>query len=539
MWPARWRETWWHDLGRPWDVIVVGGGIVGAGIAREAAQQGLSVLLVEQGDFSSGTSSRSSKFVHGGLRYLQDGGFRLTYQSVTERQRLLREGAGLVTPTRFVLTHYRGRPPSLPVMGAALGLYDVMGRQWRHSLTSLEQLSLLVPGLAQEGLTPSFSYFDAQTDDARLTLRVLSEAVRAGALALNYVRVTDLLRDGPQVVGVQVHDRERDRRAPARGRLVVNATGAWADRLRSPDSSPRIRPLRGSHLVFSADRFPLSQTLGFYHPDDGRAVTFAPWEGVTLVGTTDLDHTVSLDEEPRISPAEVGYLMAALDHAFPILGLTVDDIVATYAGVRPVINTGKADPSRESREHLLRYEDGLLTVTGGKLTTYHAMARAALRAIPAGLLPRRRRSRTTALDRVELEAPCPEPLRSRLLGRYGAAAEILLATARPGELELLPGLGTTWAELRWAAEREAVLHLDDLLLRRVRLGLLVPDGAESLLPAVRAVCQQSLGWDDARWEEEEVRYREIWSRSYSPPQHRGIADNTGPDSFDPRSTSGA
>jgi glycerol-3-phosphate dehydrogenase len=537
MWPPNSRETWWQELSRPWDLIVVGGGIVGAGIAREAAQQGLAVLLAEQGDFSSGTSSRSSKFVHGGLRYLQDGGFRLTYQSVTERQRLLREGAGLVTPIRFLLTHYAGGRPSIPTLGAALGLYDVMGRQWTHSLTSPEQLGLLVPGLQQEGLTPSFSYFDAQTDDARLTLRVLSEAVRAGAVALNYVRVTDLLRDGRQVVGVQLEDRELGRRAEAHGRVVVNATGAWADRLRSPDSSPRIRPLRGSHLVFSAERLPLSQALSFYHPADRRAVTFAPWEGVTLVGTTDLDHTASLEEEPRISPAEVSYLMVALDHALPTLGLTVDDILASYAGVRPVVNTGKADPSRESREHLLRYEDGLLTVTGGKLTTYHVMARAALRAVPAARVRARHRVRTTALDPVELEAPCPEPLRARLLGRYGAAAESLLATARPGELEPVPGLQVTWAELRWAAQHEAVLHLDDLLLRRVRLGLLVPDGAESLLPSVRAVCQQSLGWDDARWWAEEARYREIWKRSYSPPKHRETWTSTGTDPVDPRSTS--
>jgi glycerol-3-phosphate dehydrogenase len=538
MWPANWRETWWHALSRPWDLIVVGGGIVGAGIAREAAQQGMSVLLVEQGDFSSGTSSRSSKFVHGGLRYLQDGGFRLTYQAVTERQRLLREGAGLVTPTRFLLTHYAGGRPGLATLGAALGLYDAMGRQWTHSLTSLEQLGLLVPGLEQEGLTPSFSYFDAQTDDARLTLRVLSEAVRAGAVALNYVRATDLLRNGRQVVGVQLHDRELGGAAEAHARVVVNATGAWADRLRSPDSSPRIRPLRGSHLVFSAERFPLSETLGFYHPADHRAVTFAPWEGVTLVGTTDLDHTASLDEEPRISPVEVTYLMAAVRHAFPTLGLTADDILATYAGVRPVINTGKADPSRESREHMLRYEQGLLTVTGGKLTTYHAMARATLRAIPGGRSRARGRRRTTALDAVSLAAPCPEPLRTRLLGRYGAAAESLLATARPGELEPLPGLQVTWAELRWAAAHEAVQHLDDLLLRRVRLGLLVAEGAAALLPAVRAVCQQSLGWDDARWRTEEARYREIWRQSYSLPAIGEACSAGGTDTADPRSRSG-
>ena len=518
MWPQNWRQDWWDRLSQTWDVIVVGGGIVGAGIAREAAQQGLSVLLVEQGDFSSGTSSRSSKFVHGGLRYLKDGAFRLTYQSVTQRQQLLRSGAGLVEPMRFLLTHYAGGRPSLQTMGAVLGLYDLMGRQWTHRLTSLEQLRRLVPGLREEGLTASYSYFDAQTDDARLTLRVLSEAVGAGAVALNYVRAGTVLRDRTGVLGLELHDRELDRRASAYAKVVVNATGAWADRLRAAgDGSPRIRPLRGSHLVFSAERLPLREALNYYHPADRRAVTFAPWEGVTLVGTTDLDHTEPLDREPRISPAEVAYLLAALDHAFPTLVLTADDILATYAGVRPVIDTGKADPSRESREHLLLYEDRLLTVTGGKLTTYHAMAQAALRAIPANVLPAGRGRRMNALDPVTLSAPCPQPIRSRLLGRYGAAAQELLSTARPDELEPLPGLQVTWAELRWAAQHEAVEHLDDLLLRRVRLGLLTAEGGEHLLPAVRAVCQQPLGWDDSRWETEVDRYRQIWRRNYSVP----------------------
>lgn len=516
MWSADRRESWWDGVDRPRDLVVVGGGIVGAGIAREAAQQGLSVLLVEQNDFSSGTSSRSSKFVHGGLRYLKNGDVRLTYQSVTERQRLLREGAGLVTPTTFLLTHYVGGHPSLSTMRAVLAAYDVLGRQWTHRRHSRAQLAARVPELEQAGLTASYSYLDAQTDDARLTFRVLAEAVRAGAVALSYVRATGLLRAGGRVVGVGLRD-ENGRTAAAHARVVVNATGAWADRLPSSDpGGARIRPLRGSHLVVDATRLPLRQAVNFYHPADGRAVTFAPWEGAVLVGTTDLDHGEDLDVEPRAGHAEVTYLLAAVQQAFPALGLTVADVVASYAGVRPVVDTGKANPSRESREHLLRYEDGLLTVMGGKLTTHHLMARAALAAIPAGVLAARPRRRTPALDPVELGGTCPEPLRTRLRGRYGADAAALLAGARPDDLETLPGTPTTWAELRWAAEHEAVQHLDDLLLRRVRVGLLLPQGAAALLPSIRTCCQPLLGWDDARWQAEELRYGEIWRRSYSP-----------------------
>lgn len=520
MWTRGWRSAWWQELERPWDLVVVGGGIVGAGIARAAAQSGSSVLLVEQGDFSSGTSSRSSKYVHGGLRYLKNGAVHLTYQSVRARGRLLAEGAGLVVPIRFLMARYEGVPPGLPLTKAVLSAYDALGHQRTHLRHSLQEVTALVPGLAADGLTGSYSYLDAQTDDARLTLRVLSEAVAAGARALNYVQATEVIRSVTKVVGVRIRDQLTDQEAEVRAAVIVNATGAWADRLR-PEQGPRatIRPLRGSHLVFASARLPLLHAVNVTHPADRRTVTFAPWEGVTLVGTTDVDHLASLDGEPRISAGEFAYLMTAVEHAFPTLGLGPDDVLASYAGVRPCLNTGQIDPSRESREHLLDYRDGLLTVTGGKLTTYHVMAGAALRAIPEDVLTRPLRRSSPALDPVRCRLDLDEPLRTRLLGRYGHAAAELVRSARAGELAPVPGVTATWAELRWAARHEAVQHLDDLLLRRVRLGLLLPRGGEDQLPAVRRICQPELGWDDAHWDREEVRYRALWARSYSvPPQ---------------------
>ncbi len=400
MWSREWRPGGWLAPQRRGELLAAGGGLVGAGIARAAAQRDLSVLLVEQSDFSAGTSSRSSKFVHGGLRYLKIGAVHLTYESVTARQRLLAQGDGLVTPIRFLMAHYDGVPPGLGLTKAVLSAYDVIGRRRTHVRHSLDEVSSLFPGLAPNGLTGSYSYVDAQTDDARLTLRVLTEAHSAGARVINYVKATEVLRSGSRVVGVKIRDEIGGQQAEVRATVVVNATGAWADRLRSERGPAAwIRPLRGSHLVFSATRLPLDQAVNVTHPLDRRAVTFAPWEGVTLVGTTDIDHGKSLDDEPRISSSEFRYLMSAVAHAFPSLGLGPDDVMATFAGVRPCLNTGRSDPSRESRERLLNYQDGLLTVTGGKLTTYHVMAEAALRAIPAEVLPHSRR-RGPALDPV-------------------------------------------------------------------------------------------------------------------------------------------
>ncbi len=531
MWGPNWRETAWAQLAQPWDIIVIGGGITGAGILREAARAGVRVLLVEQRDFAWGTSSRSSKLVHGGLRYLKEGRLRLTRAAVRERERLLDDGPGLIDPLGFLLATYKGESPGRRLYGAGLTIYDLLALQWTHRYFKASDFRLLAPHIAQKGLQGGFQYGDAQTDDARLVLRVIQEAVAAGAVALNYARVDDLLHDGRgRVIGVRLRDLVTGRQADLSARLVVNATGAWADRLRRPlGGQPRIRPLRGSHLIFPGQRLPVAQAIGFLHPLDRRPVFIFPWEGITLVGTTDVDHSGSLDEEPAISPEEVAYLMAAVEAQFPTLDLTLDDVLATFAGVRPVIGTGKADPSKEARDHVVWQESGLLTVTGGKLTTFRRIALDALKRARRVLPPLGRLSaKTPVLDPVDLALPdsggLSEAWRRRLLGRYGAAAPALVAAARPGELAEIPGARVLWAELRWAARAEAVVHLDDLLLRRVRLGLLLPHGGEAILPQVRAICQAELGWDDDRWNAEEAAYLALWRRCYSLPDRATIPD---------------
>jgi glycerol-3-phosphate dehydrogenase len=530
MWERGWRDDIWSQLDQPWDLIVVGGGITGAGIQREATRFGLRTLLVEKRDFGWGTSSRSSKLVHGGLRYLKEGRVRLTRASVHERKRLLEEGAGLIDPLGFLLATYKGDRPGRWTYSAGLSIYDLLALQWTHHHYSAQDFQMLAPHILQEGLEGGFRYGDAQTDDARLVLRIIREAVADGGMAVNYVSAEEVLRDRGQVVGVRLRDNVEGRSADVYGRIVINSTGAWADRLREQaGAQPRVRPLRGSHLIFPSWRLPVAQAVSFLHPVDRRPVFIFPWEGITLVGTTDVDHDQPLDSEPTISSEEVAYLMSAVEAQFPSLHLTLDDVISTFAGVRPVIGTGQRDPSRESRDHVVWEEGGLLTVTGGKLTTFRLIALDALKAVRHRLPDLPPLDDTVpVLNPVDVSLPSAAPLddvtRHRLLGRYAADAPALVTAARPGELEPISGTQTLWAELRWASRAEGVIHLDDLLLRRVRLGHLLPQGAEALLPQIRPICQPELGWDDAHWEAEEAAYVDLWRAHYSLPDRATIPD---------------
>ncbi len=530
MWNKNWREAIWQSLDQSWDIVVVGGGITGAGILREATRLGLKVLLVEQRDFAFGTSSRSSKLVHGGLRYLKQGKIGLTQASVQERQRLQESAPGLVDPLGFLLANEKGSGQRREkwLIQAGLSFYDMVALQWSHTYYSPQDVWMLAPRLNVQDLAGAFHYFDAQTDDARLVLRVLREAVAAGGTAVNYVTAIDLIREEGQVVGVKLNDRVTGLEADVHAKIVINATGAWTDDLRQKiGQEAKLRPLRGSHLIFPQWRFRLAQAVSFNHPLDNRFVFIFPWEGVTIVGTTDVDHGESLEHEPHITPGEVAYLMAAVEDRYPSLGITLDDVLATYAGVRPVINTGKADPSAESRDHVVWTENGLLTITGGKLTTFRLIALDALKAARHALpnMPKIDED-APAINEVTQDLPdfLPEQMRRRLIGRYGQEASALVAAAQPDELTPIPNTHVLWAELRWAARSEGVVHLDDLLLRRVRLGLLLPEGGARLEAQIREICQGELGWEDGRWAEEWAAYRQRWQAKYSLPPRETIPD---------------
>ncbi len=522
-----WRDAAWARLGEPWDIIVVGGGITGAGILRLARRRGLRALLVEQHDISWGTSSRSSKLVHGGLRYLRQFQVRLTYESVRERERLIGEAPGLVEPLGFLMPNYRGDRTGPLAYRAGLTLYDLLAGRRTHRHHGPGEFLLLAPHLQQDGLRGGFVYGDAQVDDARLTLRVVFEALADGAEMLTYARAEGLLRDrSGRVAGVAVRDLVGARTTEVRAPIVVNATGAWADGLRGRvGGRPRIRPLRGSHIVFPLWRVPVAQAVSFAHPVDQRPLFLFPWEGAAIFGTTDVDHGSPLDDEPRMSADEAGYLMEALTMRLPSLDLRLSDSISSFAGVRPVVGSGKVDPSSESRDHVVWDESGLVTVTGGKLTTFGIIANDTFKHLRARL-PSRIESRPghdgriPLLDRPQAAGP-PEAIADRpelwrrLSGRYGSLAVELVAAAHPGELEAILGTPTVWAELRWAARAERTVHLEDLLLRRTRLGLLAPEGGVSLLHRVRDVCGSELGWDDERWAAEIAAYESLWRADYS------------------------
>lgn len=520
-WPPDWREAALSSLPGPWDVIVIGGGITGAGILALAARMGLRALLLEQADFGSGTSSRSSKLVHGGLRYLKQMQFRLTHESVREREYLLAAAPGLIRPLPFLYPIYKGDRPGARVIEFGLSLYTHMApTAGGYRTLDPVDLLMLAPGLRQRGLERGYLYTDAQTDDARLVLRVLADALRASegrCLALNYAAVVGLLRSGDRVRGVQVRDEETGRGWEVEAGVVINATGAWADRLRpTPDKRRHLRPLRGSHLFFRPERFPVYQAIALIHPDDHRPLFVYPWEGVILLGTTDCDHRLPL-EEPGITAAEADYLLRAAQTYFPDLELGPADVLSTQAGVRPVVDTGKANPSAERREHVIWIEDGLLTVTGGKLTTFRLIALDALTAAhelnpnlprPRGDLP------VFEPTPVSLLPGCDRQRSARLWGRYGAAASEVV---NAGSLALIPDTPYHEAELAWAARHEAVVHLDDLLLRRLRLGILRADGGLGLLPRVRDL----LPWDTPRWQAEVSRFEAIHRRSHGLPEGWG------------------
>jgi glycerol-3-phosphate dehydrogenase len=513
-----------QNLPKTWDLIIIGGGITGAGIFREASRMGLRVLLVEQKDFAWGTSSRSSKLVHGGLRYLKEGHFRMTKIAVAERERLLKEAPGLVESLGFLLPIYEDQSPGRRTMQVGLSLYDIMARERQHHYYDAEKFIQMVPHINPNGLKGGFHFLDAQVDDSRLVLRLINESVASGACALNYTAVRHIDRDDQgHVVGVELEDVETHEVKNVSSAAVINATGSWAEKLHpSPEPRRHLRPLRGSHLVFSATAIPLTEGLSFMHPLDNRAVFVIPWEGAVLVGTTDLDHPQDLSIEPAITEGEVTYLMDGIQAIFPSLNITLADCLCAFAGIRPVLREGKLKPSEESREHVVWVDHGLVTVTGGKLTTFRRLALDALKAAKSFLPPDKMVGLKAPVFNEVQQTPLqeyglsPETWR-RLYGRYGSAADTIVKTAKADDLTTIAGTHTLWAELPYVAQNEQIRHLGDLLLRRVRIGLLTPQGGKAYLKRIQKLCKKVLPWDRRRWKEEVDIYLAQWDHAHALP----------------------
>ncbi|WP_201603885.1 glycerol-3-phosphate dehydrogenase/oxidase [Psychrobacter submarinus] len=528
----------------PWDMLIIGGGITGAGIAREAARRGLAVLLIEQKDFAWGTSSRSSKMVHGGLRYIASGDYKTTLLSVRERERMLNEADGLVNEMHYVMPHYKGKFPPPWIFNTLLRVYDkIAGKRYFKYFKKDDFLSLN-PNIKQDKFLGASQFSDAITDDSRLVMRVLDEAIHDGAHAINYLKAESLItNEQGLVVGATLKDtasKDSDKTLDVHAKVVVSATGAWADNLRmqasnEPEQSfhKQIRPSRGSHLVVSQERLPTSQAYTFLHPADKRAVFVYPWENRTVLGTTDLDHPPLNDEEVGITSAEVDYLLAATNSLFDDTDLNREDVISTWAGVRPLIadsgNGKRVSPSKEKRDHSVWLDNNLVTVSGGKLTTFRLIALDVLAKCQEvlDLDDSATQNLNTNSDQVFNNptpthakfVTLPADLQQRLQGFYGLQLDNLLELAHDDDLAYVTDSNTLWAEIRFAARYEQVIHLDDLLLRRTRLGLILPHGAMTPLISARLkqICQQELGWDEQKWQQEVARYTELWQLYYHLP----------------------
>src|SRR4051794_37638916 len=515
------------------DVVVVGGGITGAGVALDAAARGYSVALVEKSDFAAGTSSRSSKLVHGGLRYLQNFDLGLVREALLERQLMVALAPHLVHPLRLIVPAFDGARPDR-LVGVGLNLYDVMsvdrlrGRlrrredpsSWspdRHRVISGEEVVELLPALAERKPTSGYLFYDCQTDDVRLVFTVLGEAERFGAVMANRVEVTDLVPEGVRAV-----DAETGSAFVIRAANVVNATGVWADRLR-PDELhdeaevPTIRPSRGTHITVSPEKVPL--VAGAIVPaGGGRSIFALPWLGRTLLGTTDNDYEGELEHIPP-DPADVDYILEATNTFFG-RDLTPEDVTGGYAGVRPLISTGDPKKSVDISRKAELYEtsSGMITITGGKLTTFRRMARMAV----DRLVEREARDAPCRTHEIPLGLPVepddlrrvegvPEASYEMLAGRYGFAAhDVLRVAAERGELAqpIVEGLPDLLAEVALAVRREQALSVGDVLLRRTRLGLLaaraLDDGPARRVAAVMGAERR---WDEARIDAELERWR--------------------------------
>jgi len=552
-----------HD--KRWDMLIIGGGITGAGIAREAVRRGLEVLLIEQKDFAWGTSSRSSKMVHGGLRYIASGDVKTTLNSVRERERMLNEASGLVNEMHYIMPHYKGKFPPPWIFNNLLRVYDKLAGKRYFKYYKKDAFLNLDRGIKQDKFLGASQFSDAVTDDSRLVMRVLDEAVHEGACAINYLKAASLITDEQGLVtGANLtdtssdaafngsHDSQNTANYKVHAKVVVNATGAWADTLRMQASrqteqtfAKKIRPSRGSHLVISQERLPIQQAYTLLHPVDKRALFVFPWETRSVIGTTDLDHPPLDDSEVGITSAELDYLLVAANDLFENVELTRDDVISSWAGVRPLISEGgdgkRVNPSKEKRDHSVWLDNNLVTVSGGKLTTFRLIALDVLKICQKvlALNPDIAASNINhpnadkpgvnepSSDRVFSNPPptnpkfaqLPQPLQERLQGFYGRQIDTLLELACDEDLTYVADSNTVWAEIRFAVHYEQVIHLDDLLLRRTRLGLILPNGA--ITPEISArlqqICQQELGWTENKWQQEVQRYQALWQQYYHLP----------------------
>jgi glycerol-3-phosphate dehydrogenase len=502
------------------DILVVGGGIVGAGIARDASRRGFRTALVDRGDFASGTSGKTSRLIHGGLRYLQNYKIGLVRLAVRERDRLLENAPSLVHPLPFVIPAYKRRSPGPALLRFGLFLYDLLStkklprRVWLPPAGASER----EPHLARTDLAGAGVYYDAWTDDARFVLAVIRDASHAGAAVANHVEVLELIRDRDRISGAKVRDRLGAASFELHSKIVVNATGVWLDLLRGPRGTPTIRPTKGIHIFLPRAKVGNRHAVALSAKRDGRLIFVLPWDDLALVGTTDTDFR---GDPNQVVPdaGDVAYLLEATNDAFPDAHVTPEDVVSAYAGLRPLVRRSRAGGSESdiSREHEIFVDvDGLISVAGGKFTTHRAMAQAVVdmagirlgdvrpSSTQEGTLgpPVRPLEDFLALGFDELSAlHLQRRYAPEQLARYGDTPE-----ARERIVHDRPHV---WAEVEIAVEEEMALTLADVLVRRLGLFYECADQALEVAPAIASRMARTLAWDAARTAQEVAEYRAL------------------------------
>jgi glycerol-3-phosphate dehydrogenase len=510
-------------LGAPageFDLLVIGGGITGCGIAREAAARGLSVALVEKSDFASGTSSRSSRLIHGGVRYLEHGQIHLVFESSAERRRLLRLAPHLVRPLAFTWPVYAGARIPRWKLGLGLTVYDVLAlfrNVRRHRRLSARGVLVREPSLAPDGLRGGALYYDAATDDARLTLANAIGAAEMGATVLNHASVRSFVARDGRIIGARVDDELTGGSVDVRAAVVVNATGPWSDTIRAldPSAAPTgtkrsVRGSKGTHIAIRRDRVGNRDALTLLSPMDGRVMFVLPAGEFAIVGTTDT-FTTSSPDDVRATDDDVSYLLATANRFFPTANLNAGDVVAAWAGIRPLLPSSRDTPGAASREHAVTVSAaGLVSINGGKLTTYRVMASDVLRVVFRAL------GRTFgAADRVPLPGgdingfeqlvgeisreTNDAALAAHLAASYGSRWRQVWneVTSDSGDTRLVDGLPYTVGELRYCARNEMACTLGDLLVRRTKLAFETHDHGMSSAERAAAAVAGSLGWDAA------------------------------------------
>ena len=496
------------------DLLVIGGGITGAAVARDAAMRGFRTALVEKDDFGSGTSSRSSRLIHGGIRYLEYMQLGLVFQYCNERRIMRKIAPRLVRPLPFLYPLYRGQKPAPWKMRLGLTIYDAIGlvrKVQRHRWLLPDEVKRREPLVAGRGLLGAARFYDARVDDARLTLTTAKAAHAHGALLANYARVVGLLKAGGRVVGAQVIDERTGREIELRARVVINASGVWVDEVCELDEHSRsqmTRPTKGIHLVIPRARLTSQHAVAFDVPRDGRHVFLIPWGDFALIGTTDTDYDGPLDA-PAATHEDVEYLLEGVQLTFPGAQMTPDDVISTFAGLRPLL-FAEGGTYALSREHqIVESPSGLITVVGGKLTTHRLMAkqltdRAEKRLAEEFSVHPQHDSRTKEplLGAQFGQAPVSgqgEQVSHHLLDTYGTDAAWIAGCAEGnpalGE-PIVPGLPYLMAEVAYAVQHEMALTLSDVLIRRTHVLYEVRDGGLARAPVVADLMAGRLGWDE-------------------------------------------